>query len=223
MLQTVAPQGASLVGTPLVVVVEGDGGDGNWSKAAAVTPRWRSDSMGAERRLGGQSHHRGEDVLRCSTIGALSSKRNASFDLSRTPSTCWGRRVVVGIVLSDPTAPPSSSPGLTAAAAGSPAARLSTLAASGRMAPPLPLMPVPPGSAHSWAALAFEEVSAAAAAVRGKRRGGARAQNGIFAGVFVSRHKFYVCNFRTKHKTCILAYHNLCFCVFVFLGMLQYG
>ena len=40
-------------------------------------------------------------------------------------------------------------------------------------------------------------------------------------GVFVSRHKFYVCNFRTKHKICILAYHNLCLCVFVFLGMLQ--
>jgi hypothetical protein len=41
-------------------------------------------------------------------------------------------------------------------------------------------------------------------------------------GVFVSGHKFYVCDFRTKHKICILAYHNLCFCVFVFLGMLQY-
>jgi hypothetical protein len=40
-------------------------------------------------------------------------------------------------------------------------------------------------------------------------------------GVFVSGHKFYVCDFRTKHKICILAYHNLCFCVFVFLGMLQ--
>ena len=40
--------------------------------------------------------------------------------------------------------------------------------------------------------------------------------------VFVSRHKFYVCDFRTKHKICILAYHNLCFCVFVFLGMLHY-
>jgi hypothetical protein len=98
------------------------------------------------------------------------------------------------------------------------------LAALGRTAPPLPLMQVPPGSTHSWAASAFEEVSAAAAAaVRGKRRGGARAQNGIFAGVFVSRHNFYVCDLRTKHKTCILAYHNLCFCVFVFLGMLQYG
>jgi hypothetical protein len=33
--------------------------------------------------------------------------------------------------------------------------------------------------------------------------------------VFVSRHKFYVCDFRTKHKICILACHNLCFCVFV--------
>ncbi len=42
-------------------------------------------------------------------------------------------------------------------------------------------------------------------------------------GVFVSGHKFYVCNLRTKHKICILAYHNLCFCVFVFLGMLHYG
>jgi len=41
-------------------------------------------------------------------------------------------------------------------------------------------------------------------------------------GVFVSGHKFYVCDFRTKHKICILAYHNLCFCVFVFLGMLHY-
>ena len=40
-------------------------------------------------------------------------------------------------------------------------------------------------------------------------------------GVFVSGHKFYVCDFRTKHKICILAYHNLCFCVFVFLGMLH--
>ena len=27
--------------------------------------------------------------------------------------------------------------------------------------------------------------------------------------------------FRTKHKICILAYHILCFCVFVFLGMLH--
>jgi hypothetical protein len=46
---------------------------------------------------------------------------------------------------------------------------------------------------------------------------------GVFRvlGVFVSGHKFYVCNFRTKHKICILAYHNLCFCVFVFLGMLH--
>jgi hypothetical protein len=41
-------------------------------------------------------------------------------------------------------------------------------------------------------------------------------------GVFVSGHKFYVCDLRTKHKICILAYHNLCFCVFVLLGMLQY-
>jgi hypothetical protein len=41
-------------------------------------------------------------------------------------------------------------------------------------------------------------------------------------GVFVSGHKFYVCDFRTKHKICILAYHNLCFCVFVFLGMQYY-
>ena len=40
--------------------------------------------------------------------------------------------------------------------------------------------------------------------------------------VFVSGHKCYVCDFRTKHKICILAYHNLCFCIFVFLGMLQY-
>jgi hypothetical protein len=40
--------------------------------------------------------------------------------------------------------------------------------------------------------------------------------------VFVSGHKFYVCNFRTKHKICILAYHNLCFCVVVFLGMLHF-
>jgi hypothetical protein len=40
-------------------------------------------------------------------------------------------------------------------------------------------------------------------------------------GVFVSGHNFYVCDFRTKHKICILAYRNLCFCVFVFLlGML---
>ena len=45
----------------------------------------------------------------------------------------------------------------------------------------------------------------------------------IAAGVFVSGHKFfYVCDFRTKHKICILAYHNLCFCVFVFLGMLHH-
>ena len=29
--------------------------------------------------------------------------------------------------------------------------------------------------------------------------------------------KFYVCDFRTKCKICILAYHNLCFCVLVFL------
>ncbi len=29
-------------------------------------------------------------------------------------------------------------------------------------------------------------------------------------------------HFRTKHKICILAYHNLCFCVFVILGMLHY-
>jgi len=35
------------------------------------------------------------------------------------------------------------------------------------------------------------------------------------------RHKFYVNDFRTKPKICILAYQ--CFCVFVFLGMLQYG
>ena len=41
-------------------------------------------------------------------------------------------------------------------------------------------------------------------------------------GVFVSGHKFYVCNLRTKHKICILANHNICFCVFVFLGMLHY-
>jgi len=30
-------------------------------------------------------------------------------------------------------------------------------------------------------------------------------------------HKFYVGDFRTKHKICILAYRTLCFCVFVFL------
>jgi hypothetical protein len=33
---------------------------------------------------------------------------------------------------------------------------------------------------------------------------------------FVFGHKFYVCDLRKKHKLCILAYHNLCFCVFVF-------
>ncbi len=31
-------------------------------------------------------------------------------------------------------------------------------------------------------------------------------------------HKFYVRDFRTKRKICILAYCNLCFCVSVFLG-----
>jgi hypothetical protein len=64
-------------------------------EAAAVTPRRRSDSTGAERRPGGQSHHRGEDVLRCSSIGALKSKRNASFDLSRTPSMIAMRRTIL--------------------------------------------------------------------------------------------------------------------------------
>ncbi len=45
----------------------------------------------------------------------------------------------------------------------------------------------------------------------------------IGAGVFLLGHNFiYVCDFRTKHKICILAYHNLCFCFFVFLGMLHY-
>jgi hypothetical protein len=84
-----APPDASLVGTPLVV-------DGDRSgAAAAATPRRRSDSTGAERRPGGQSHHRGEDVLRCSSIGALRSKRNASFDLSRTPSTIAMRRTIL--------------------------------------------------------------------------------------------------------------------------------
>jgi hypothetical protein len=34
-------------------------------------------------------------------------------------------------------------------------------------------------------------------------------------------HKFYVRDFRTKRKICILAYRTLCFCVFVFLGMLH--
>jgi hypothetical protein len=63
-----APQDVSLIGTPLVVVVEGDDGDGDRSEAAAVTPRRHSDSTGAERRPGGQSHHRGEDVLQCSSI-----------------------------------------------------------------------------------------------------------------------------------------------------------
>ena len=133
---------------------------------------------------------------------------SSSSPIRRSPlGACRGRRAVVGIVSSDPTAPPSLSLGVTVAAAGSPAARSST-------------------SAASRAASAFKEASAAAAAAaaaaRGKRRGGARAQNGIFARVFVSGHKFYVCNFRTKHKICILAYHNLCFCVFVFLGMLQF-
>ena len=82
-----APQDVSLVGTPLVVVVEGDDGDGDWSEAAAVTPRRHSDSTGAERRPGGQSHHRGEDVLRCSSISAMRSKRNASFLEKNTPSS----------------------------------------------------------------------------------------------------------------------------------------
>jgi hypothetical protein len=37
----------------------------------------------------------------------------------------------------------------------------------------------------------------------------------IFAGVFVSGHKFYVCDFRTKHKICIsYLFMILCFCVF---------
>ena len=36
------------------------------------------------------------------------------------------------------------------------------------------------------------------------------------------RHKFNVRDFRTKRKICILAYCTLCFCVFVFLGMLQF-
>jgi len=40
---------------------------------------------------------------------------------------------------------------------------------------------------------------------------------------FLCPDKFYVCDLRTKHKICILAYHHLCFCVFVFLGMLQYS
>ena len=125
--------------------------------------------------------------------------------IRRSPlGVCRGRRAVVGILSSDPTAPPSLSLGVTVtvAAAGSPAAWSST-------------------SAASRAASAFKEAlaAAAAAAARGKRRGGARAQNGIFARVFVSGHKFYVCDFRTKHKICILAYHNLCFCVFVFLGI----
>ena len=82
-----APQDVSLVGTPLVVVVEGDDGDDDRSKAAAVTPRRHSDSTGAERRPGGQSHHRGEDVLRCSSISAMRSKRNASFLEKNTPSS----------------------------------------------------------------------------------------------------------------------------------------
>jgi len=93
-----APPDASLVGTPLVVVDDDDGGgDGDRSEAAAAaTPRRRrSDSTGAERRPGGQSHHRGEDVLRCSSIGAMRSKRNASFDLSRTPSTIAMRRTIL--------------------------------------------------------------------------------------------------------------------------------
>ena len=88
-----APPDAYLVETSLVV--EDDGGDGDRSEAAAVTPRRRSGSTGAERRPGGQAHHRGEDVLRCSSIGALRSKRNASFDLSRTPSTIAMRRTIV--------------------------------------------------------------------------------------------------------------------------------
>jgi len=57
-----------------------------------VTPCRRSDLTGAERRPGGQLHHRGDDVLRCLSIGALKSKRNASFDLSRTPSAIAMRR-----------------------------------------------------------------------------------------------------------------------------------
>jgi len=35
-------------------------------------------------------------------------------------------------------------------------------------------------------------------------------------------HQFYVRNFRINCKICILAYRTYCFCVFVFLGMLQY-
>jgi hypothetical protein len=73
---------------------------------------------------------------------------------------------------------------------------------------------------HKWAAGCVcgrqrwwrRRAAAAAAAAEGEtnmeRSGGT--QNGIFAGVFVSGHKFYVCNFRTKHKLCIFAYQHLC-------------
>lgn len=39
----------------------------------------------------------------------------------------------------------------------------------------------------------------------------------------MSGHKFYVCDFKTKHKKCILAYHNFMFLCHVFLGMLHLG
>jgi hypothetical protein len=41
----------------------------------------------------------------------------------------------------------------------------------------------------------------------------------IGGGMFHFMYKFYVRDFRTKRKICILAYRTLCFCVFVFLGM----
>ena len=61
-----------------------------------MTPRRHSDSTGAERRPGGQSHHRGEDVLRCSSISAMRSKRNASFLEKNTPSSAVATNVSRG-------------------------------------------------------------------------------------------------------------------------------
>ena len=60
-----------------------------------MTPCRRSGLTGAERRPGGQSHHRGEDVLQCLSIGALKSKHNVLFDLLTTPSAIVMRRTIL--------------------------------------------------------------------------------------------------------------------------------
>ena len=41
---------------------------------------------------------------------------------------------------------------------------------------------------------------------RGRQTRSGGTPSGLFARDFVSGHIFYVCNFRTKHKMCILAY-----------------